>query len=313
MSNNDRNRTLHALTPFGNYHNYYAHRTEDRIELLRPLNLFQGKTVLDLGCNAGQVTKAVITSCGARRSVGIDIDQELIAQAEGRWINDHRLAPEGGANAAEDQRIIAIDDSVVCGAGGEKREAAEVQGCRFICSDFMLNDYFTTFDMESSGEADLECSEAQTVVEAKHREKQDGERIRPDVILLLSITKWLHLNHGDVGLLSLFRALYDLLLPEGVLVIEPQEYLNYKKAVRKNRSLRTMFHTLQMRPNFEVELEEIGFILLQVIEREEGGEFVIDRFASDLLRLISTFVPLSQVSRDRCTSGGNRSRIEEGC
>lgn len=92
-----------------------------------------------------------------------------------------------------------------------------------------------------------------------------------DVILLLSITKWLHLHHGDAGLMRLFRDLFNLLPEGGTLVVEPQEWANYKRAVSKNKALRDVYHGLKMRPNFQDELRDVGFTLEQVVEREEGG------------------------------------------
>lgn len=56
-----------------------------------------------------------------------------------------------------------------------------------------------------------------------------------DTILLLSITKWLHLNHGDEGLKNLFESLFNCLPSGGTLVVEPQEWENYVKAVKKNK------------------------------------------------------------------------------
>lgn len=86
-----------------------------------------------------------------------------------------------------------------------------------------------------------------------------------------SITKWLHLHHGDAGLLRLFQSLFDFLPSSGTLVVEPQEWENYKKAVGKNKLLRPVFRSLEMRPDFEEELTGVGFRLVEKIEREEGG------------------------------------------
>lgn len=99
----------------------------------------------------------------------------------------------------------------------------------------------------------------------------EGWRGRVDTILLLSITKWLHLNHGDGGLLTLFHALFDCLPSGGALVIEPQEWDNYRSAAKKNPNLRPMFKTLQLRPPFVDAISAVGFRLEHTIEREEGG------------------------------------------
>ncbi|TNY22638.1 Bicoid-interacting protein 3-domain-containing protein [Rhodotorula diobovata] len=53
-----------------------------------------------------------------------------------------------------------------------------------------------------------------------------------DVILALSITKWIHLRSLNVGLLTFFRRCFDALLPGGRLVLEPQPFSTYARSAR---------------------------------------------------------------------------------
>jgi 7SK snRNA methylphosphate capping enzyme len=221
----ERHNILHAINRHGNYKNYYSFRTDSvpdgRLTALSSdvvssagerdiLFYCKDKIILDLGCNAGKITREVLEFGGATKAIGIDIDEVLIQQAL-----------DLGIELKDDPNKI-----------------------EFIVGDFMEMAYFTNTSIA-----------------------------QPDVILLLSITKWLHLNHGDLGLINLFQALFELLPSDGILVIEPQEWLNYKTAVKKNKDLRPVFKTLAMRPNFDVELKGVGFDLVEIIEREEGGEF----------------------------------------
>lgn len=72
--------------PCGNYIAYYGYRNTDRVEDARlellPKELFEGKEVLDIGCNAGIVTIAVASTYLPKSILGIDIDQRLISLAK---------------------------------------------------------------------------------------------------------------------------------------------------------------------------------------------------------------------------------------
>jgi hypothetical protein len=45
----------------------------------------------------------------------------------------------------------------------------------------------------------------------------------------MSVTKWIHLNWGDEGVMKLFRRVYELLEDDGIFIVEPQPWKSYKK------------------------------------------------------------------------------------
>ncbi|GAA5903450.1 hypothetical protein JCM6882_006551 [Rhodosporidiobolus microsporus] len=135
----------------------------------------------------------------------------------------------------EDSKVVARERGI---------EDDDVR-CRFFAGDFMRPEWLAEFV------------------------QQQAEPF--DVVTLFSVTKWLHLHNGDEGMERLYRSLYALLPPGGVVVIEPQEWDNYKRAVKKNKDLRETFKALKMRPPFEDEMKVAGFSLETRIEREEGG------------------------------------------
>lgn len=69
----------------GNYSTYHGYRTpviEDARLKMFPKDLFQGKDVLDIGCNVGHVTLGVAQNFTPRKIVGMDIDGKLVDAAK---------------------------------------------------------------------------------------------------------------------------------------------------------------------------------------------------------------------------------------
>ncbi|XP_048450241.1 7SK snRNA methylphosphate capping enzyme isoform X2 [Rhincodon typus] len=70
---------------YGNYTKYYGYRNpgrceDPRLSFFKP-EWFQGKDILDLGCNAGHLTLSIAKDLKPSRIVGIDIDGSLIHTA----------------------------------------------------------------------------------------------------------------------------------------------------------------------------------------------------------------------------------------
>ncbi|KAF2801706.1 S-adenosyl-L-methionine-dependent methyltransferase [Mytilinidion resinicola] len=92
-----------------------------------------------------------------------------------------------------------------------------------------------------------------------------------DVVLLLSVIKWVHLNTSDQVLIDLFMHLFTILKSGGYLVIEPQDWTNYKRAVKKCPSLKENFKKLRLRPPFDDVLKSQGWEEVDGWERDEVG------------------------------------------
>lgn len=79
--------------------------------------------------------------------------------------------------------------------------------------------------------------------------------------LSFSITKWIHLNTLNAGLLLFFSKAFSLLHAGGKLILEPQPFSSYAKSARLSEGLKKNFERLR-----DGEGEERGW-------RDEDGEF----------------------------------------
>ncbi|CAM9291415.1 unnamed protein product, partial [Ectocarpus fasciculatus] len=82
-------------------------------------------------------------------------------------------------------------------------------------------------------------------------------------ILCCSVSKWIHLNHGDEGLLQFFRNMFNLLAPGGVALLEYQPWKSYERNKNTSEVTKKVFKTLTIKPEkFETILaEDIGFLI----------------------------------------------------
>lgn len=58
-----------------------------------------------------------------------------------------------------------------------------------------------------------------------------------DIIMCLGVTKWVHLQSGDVGLVRLFNRAYQSLSPGGLFILEPQPWSSYNRSKRASVSV----------------------------------------------------------------------------
>ncbi|KAJ3123526.1 hypothetical protein HK101_006333, partial [Irineochytrium annulatum] len=156
-------------------------------------------SVLDVGCNAGEVTVAVAAVLGARRVVGIDIDPALVRRARANlraWGSTMReetgeldyFPVSCGKNIGPMPVILPSAE------GDDDEDGKFPANVTFRASNFILEP--------------LPLSDAG----------------RHDVVLALSVTKWVHVNWGDAGLRLFFSKCYGHLRKGGRLVLEPQEW-----------------------------------------------------------------------------------------
>ncbi|KAI0722239.1 Bin3-domain-containing protein [Cerioporus squamosus] len=282
----------------GNYHGYYNKRppTNDRRLALVPHGLFSGKRVLDVGCNEGIVTCEIAQTLGARRVVGVDIDDTLVRAA---W--KHRRSVWSQQRPPTARMSGGLDSPEANGADAthsDRRKRRRISHPEREPGDEGVNrsnsagsaDYFPVscehmfgplpiIDVAAPGndaEAFPHNVSFRTADWVDNEIPEDSEGY--DVVVAFSISKWIHLNGGDEGLLRFFRRVHDVLRPGGTFILEPQEWETYAKAKRMGPRLKENAKNLKLRPDdFEDELRKLGLGPAQHLGTagEGGALFVV--------------------------------------
>ncbi|KAM6155474.1 7SK snRNA methylphosphate capping enzyme [Rhynchocyon petersi] len=250
---------------YGNYCKYYGYRNpsceDGRLRVLKP-EWFKGRDVLDLGCNVGHLTLSIACKWGPSRMVGLDIDARLIHSARQNirhYLSEElRLPPqapdgEPGADGGEGTITIrkrsCFPASLTASRGPIAAPQVPLGGAD--TSVFPNNVVFVT------GNYVLDRDE---LVEAQTPEY--------DVVLCLSLTKWVHLNWGDEGLKRMFRRIYRHLRPGGILVLEPQPWSSYGKRKTLTETIYKNYYRIQLKPEqFSSYLTspEVGFSSYELV------------------------------------------------
>ncbi|KAF7629169.1 Bin3-type SAM domain-containing protein [Meloidogyne graminicola] len=86
-----------------------------------------------------------------------------------------------------------------------------------------------------------------------------------DVILALSITKWIHLNWGDEGIKRFFKRTWRHLNQGGRLLIEFQDWSNYLRCSKNSPEMKETYKNIKFKPNQfkDYLINEVGFVQCQ--------------------------------------------------
>ncbi|WBW71108.1 Bin3 family, 7SK RNA methyltransferase Bmc1 [Schizosaccharomyces osmophilus] len=232
---------------YGNYQNYYSMRgdgsvLDSRIKAL-PYDLFENTSVLDVGCNNGTITTQVASLFNVKYALGIDIDLTLIKKAEKHL---EFVASRIGPSNDHCPMISRHNFYPISSIKKFSRIQKKFQGS-LNEQGFPHNVQFQAVDIQRW---------------------QSKKRFH--TILALSITKWIHLNGLDEGLLAFFKNMHAVLETDGALIIEPQSWDSYLKAAKKNSIFERSLPKIRIRPeNFPEILEQNGFDLQTVVSSED--------------------------------------------
>nr|CAD2133623.1 unnamed protein product [Meloidogyne enterolobii] len=176
---------------------------DPRVSFFCPDWFFE-KSILDLGCNAGRFAITLARRCQPKKVIGIDLDQHLIGAARKniRHFADKEAKLTSRFPASFPANFGPI--SAPSTSSGSKFP----DNIWFFCQNYVLN---------SDDELEKVTEEF-------------------EIIFALSLTKWIHLNWGDVGIRRFFHRAFRQLKTGGRFVLETAPYKDYIKHCNKKGS-----------------------------------------------------------------------------
>ncbi|XP_071737254.1 probable RNA methyltransferase At5g51130 [Rutidosis leptorrhynchoides] len=240
---------------FGNYRNYYSYRIDQgleedpRIKVLRK-EWFEGKKCLDIGCNSGLITINIAKKFCCEKIVGVDIDSARIADAN--W-NLRRIV-----KLSELKKNTEAEDSKNDARTNDKTSSPDKTTNTVISGDSPASHLFDRVSFHKDN-----------FVQSW---SMPGDKLY-DTILCLSVSKWVHLNWGDEGLITLFSKVWRLLKPGGVFILEPQPWKSYVSNRQVSEVASTNYKNLEIFPNRfqDILLDKIGFRRIENLSSNLSG------------------------------------------
>ncbi|CEH13620.1 bin3-domain-containing protein [Ceraceosorus bombacis] len=219
--------------------------------------------ILDVGCNEGRMTCAMASAFPNAQSHGVDIDESLIKRA-GAYSRRMGFSP-----CVDPPRCIGLDKDVA--SSTQKQSSAHLA---FHTADWPRLSIEKAVLTSQRHISDVAPSQHTTELLASRRQDRRELCLSAlaheddqgwDVILALSITKWIHLSHSDLGIRHFFSRIAQTLSKRplgGILILEPQPWKSYEQARRViGAEGRRRHKKLRLRPeDFQfVLMMELGF------------------------------------------------------
>jgi len=265
---------------FGNYNRYYGYRNQNQNQDLRltafKKEWFEGKTVLDIGCNVGYVTCSIARDFKPLKIVGVDIDQQLINAAK-RNVR-HYLNSKPDSDSGNHHGPLTNKDDVNHKANENKSNMSNENVVNKVDSDKLkqkeddnlkvdLNDEQLSVKDDTTNQLNIQFIAANYVL--PNDQLLSTQQAEYDCILCLSLTKWVHLNFGDQALKRMFKRIYLQLNNNGMLILEPQPIWSYKRKKALTETTLKNYNSIKFKPDqFKDYLlsSEVGFKSCETID-----------------------------------------------
>ncbi|XP_055626635.1 7SK snRNA methylphosphate capping enzyme bin3 [Toxorhynchites rutilus septentrionalis] len=255
---------------------------------LRNPYLFRDKDVLDIGCNVGLMTIAVAKMLHTKSITGVDIDSKLIAKARRNLAAQVRIPPPDDPTmisdaivrldqAAQNEQQTPGEHSKNAVKRGKPHPRRKISGARPGQTKHHqqrhqsneakkgISQFFPiSFPLSLGNWGAKKCQldlispdntfPSNVIFKTMNYVLKDETLInydtqQYDLILCLSVTKWMHLNFGDNGLKTAFKRMFNHLRPGGKLILEAQNWASYKKKKKLTDTIFENYKNIEFFPN----------------------------------------------------------------
>lgn len=214
---------------------------------------FEGKRVLDIGCNAGLLSLDVARIFNPASLIGVDIDPVLISKAR-------------------------FNLSLARSLAKEKKEGTSFEYYPISCP-VLIGSHIPIIQDKKDSSTDLDYENVDCILSNIHfrcgdwvHEPEELVQESFEVILALSITKWIHLNNGDGGIRHFFNRCHQFLCPGGILILEPQNFQGYPKRAGLSRDILDNYNEISFYPKDFLPFltRNLGFEVLETIHHDSN-------------------------------------------
>lgn len=210
---NQKSKKPKVYYPYGNYLFYYGYRYDHsspfskemknyfdpRIQALskKSNKYFKNRDVLDIGCNTGMITLMIAKKYLPRKIVGCDIDKKLIDLARKnihKFLDSNLLDSKKSVSGelTVDKNLIENPPATFTEKKGEL--LAPIMHSENPDASFPNNVLFFSGDY---------CP--------KNDDHVNDQTPEYDTIMAFSVSKWIHLNNLDEGILRFFQRVFRAL------------------------------------------------------------------------------------------------------
>ncbi|KAL3658600.1 hypothetical protein V7S43_016484 [Phytophthora oleae] len=279
----------------GNFRSYYTYRLgqkhqgelgDDPRFTALDKSWFEGKRGVDIGCNSGEFTITIAKKLAPSYLLGVDVDPQLISRARGQLKDILRQEQlEKAFNEIKAVKSTAKSEGEAADSpadvSGAKETVGEDDSRKAEEGDAFANDMPLSFKLwkpsmqaqaavpRAIGKASVGSKFPLNVIFKRENIVSDAHAGKNyDFITCFSVTKWIHLFHGDEGIKKVFTKIYELLAPGGRLILEPQPWKSYHKRKFTSEVTAANYPKIQLRPkDFPKHLtESVGFRTCELLE-----------------------------------------------